>query len=306
VLDRFKGKCALITGGAGSIGASLAKACLDQGIRVAIADINQPELDRIQRELGHGPDSLMSIILDVRKPEDWERVANEVEQRLGPVRLLFNNAGVTSTQAVMRGGGLENLTFEEWQWTLDVNLNGTFLGLKTFVPRFKATDEPTYIINTASMAACAPLLADGGHPLSYAASKAGVVHMTAQLRTDFNEKGIKSIGVSILYPGQTKSDMFVISYQLSPGSSMDDFDVTQGRRTFYQQGAEAELIGPYVLERMEKGDFHIFTHADWRDNVVAYGDELRHSFVRSADPSFSDPAAKIVDLTWAKSWPDQK
>jgi NAD(P)-dependent dehydrogenase (short-subunit alcohol dehydrogenase family) len=306
VMHTFKDKVAFITGGAGTIGAALGKACLEQGIRVVLADLNEPELQQVAERLGYGPEQLRTVVLDVREPESWERAATSVETNFGPVRLLFNNAGVTSTQAVTRGGGVENLTIEEWRWTLAVNLDGVFLGLKTYLPRFKQTSERTYIVNTSAMAGVAALRANGGCPLSYCGSKAAVAHMTAQLRTDLDEQGVTHIGVSVLYPGQTRSNMFAVSYRLSPGADLAHFDESQGRRTFHKQGSDPDALGRYTLQAIERGDFHILTHADWREQVLAYGEEFRHSFrAASADAGFADPAARIVDLKWSRQWLDQ-
>ncbi len=305
-MTELAGKVALITGGAGAIGSGIARACLEAGMRVALADIDEAALQKASAELeGLGPTKdVMILLLDVREPASWEMAADRVENGIGRVRLLFNNAGVSSSRAVSAGGGIQNLSFEEWRWTLSVNLDGIFLGLKTFVPRFLASGERIHIVNTSSMCGVAPLRADGGLPLSYAASKAGIAHMTAQLRTELDQAGVHNIDLSILYPGLVQSNIFATSYRLSPGSDIAAFDEAEGRRTYHKQGADPILVGRYVLRAMARGDFHIFTHTEWRDNVLAYTEEMRHSIADRADTGYDDPTAALVDLTWAHHWPD--
>ncbi len=302
-MNQFRDQVAFISGAAGAIGSGLALACLEAGMRVALADIDHGELAKVAQSLGGERENRVAILdLDVRDIDSWRDAAAGAEQRLGPVRLLFNNAGVTSARAVAAGGGIENLSIEEWKWTLSVNLDGVFLGLKTFVPKFKADPARSFIINTSAMAAWAPLRVNGGLPLSYAASKAGISHMTAQLRTELDEAGAHHISVHLLSPGLVRSNIFVSSYNRSPGND-DKLDESRGSVAFHGHGIDPLSAGRHTLRAIDRGQFYIFTHGEWGPNVCAYFDEVRGAFDSSADPFFVDPAAGTVDLKWARGAP---
>ena len=286
---------AFITGGGGAIGLGIAAACLAAGWRVALADIAAEALQEAVARLGHfPPDRLVTVGLDVRDYADWQSAATEAEDRLGPVTHLFNNAGVTSARAVFAGGGIENLSVEEWQWTNAVNIDGVFFGLKTFIPRFKAGGRPCHIVNTSSMAALVPLIG-GGIPLSYAGSKAAVAHMTAQLRTDLAYEGVRNIGLSVLYPGMVKSNIQRTSLDMSPGQRLG----TAEEPDMIDHGIDPLLVGEHVMRSIARGDFHIFTHAEWKERVLAYRSEIDRSFIESADPENTDLAIETIDLAHA-------
>jgi len=288
---------AFITGGGGSIGSGIAQACLERGWRVALADISGRSMDETARRFGVGEDRLMTVQLDVSDPDAWERAAQEAENRFGAVSRLFNNAGVQSGQAAVAGGTIETLSVEEWRWTNAINYDGVFFGLKTFVPRFKASGRWTHIVNTSSVAAIAPLKT--ALPLSYAASKAAVAHMAAQLRTELAMQGVTNVGVSVLYPGRVTSDIVKTSLAMrARDKAIADEDITLAERPI---GIDPLLIGRFTLAAMDRGDFHIFSHPEWGERFLQYRKELDSSFKDAADPEFSDPSTEFVDISFFTS-----
>jgi NAD(P)-dependent dehydrogenase (short-subunit alcohol dehydrogenase family) len=286
---------AFITGGGGGIGSGLAKAALEKGWRVAIADISEKSVAAVASTLSSTDRSrFTTAVFDVREPQAWENAADAVERTLGPVTHLFNNAAVIGGASLLDGGGIDRLSVEEWRWACAVNLDGVFFGLKTFVPRMRNSRLPSHITNTASMAALTPLRVQGAIPLSYAATKAAVAHMTAQLRTDLALEGVRNIGLSVIYPGSVRSRMRSISFAMAPGTESlfigGDDDLKDG-------GIDNVMAGRHVLRCIERGYFHIITHADWKKNTLAYRAELDASFIESADPGFTDGVADYVDLS---------
>src|SRR5437016_1447959 len=128
---------AFITGGAQGIGLGIARALAGRGVKLALADINAEALDAARNELSDIT-AVETRVLDVRDREAYAAVADEVESALGPVSLLFNNAGVASHVHVKR------MTYEHWDWALGVNLDGVVNGIQTFVPRMCARKEGGY------------------------------------------------------------------------------------------------------------------------------------------------------------------
>ena len=138
-------KRVFITGAAKGIGAAIARSCLEAGHRVAAVDVDSRGLERLRGALP----SIQTANLDVRDLAAWERVATEVESESGPVDVLINNAGVCLP------GPCDELSPEDDQLTIDVNLMGVLHGVRTFLPRFLAR-QSGHVINVASMAAFAP------------------------------------------------------------------------------------------------------------------------------------------------------
>ena len=124
------------------------------------------------------------------RPRGIRRAADEVEASLGPVQLLFNTAGVSIF------GPLQNATFEDWEWQLDVNLWGMINGIQIFVPRMLERGDDCHIINTSSMSAFVSLPGTG----IYATTKMAVRGLSECLSMDL---------ASIIYLGITFG-LFVI------------------------------------------------------------------------------------------------
>ena len=283
---------AFITGGGGTIGYGIAKACLDRGWRVVLADVSEAGMAAVVGKLGGPSDRLMAVNLDVRDPDAWQEAAELVAGTLGEVTHLFNNAGVMSGNALIAGGNIETLSVEEWRWTTSINIDGVFFGLKTFVPRFKKTSRPTHINITASMGGIVALKAP--IPISYSASKAAVAHMAAQLRTELANQNITSIGISVHYPGFVQSDILNTSLRMMTDADLDNAEGAEGVPD--GPGADEELLGRYLLLAIDREIFHIFPDVEWQDVVRAYRSELDTSFDGKADPLYDDPTIPMVDL----------
>jgi NAD(P)-dependent dehydrogenase (short-subunit alcohol dehydrogenase family) len=100
-IDQFEGRVAFVTGGAQGIGLGIARALARAGVKIAIVDINVDALPAAEKELGSLTD-VVAALLDVRHRDAYATLADEVETRLGPVTLLFNNAGVAGSTSPAR------------------------------------------------------------------------------------------------------------------------------------------------------------------------------------------------------------
>src|SRR5262245_49222650 len=105
------GRTAFITGGANGIGLGIARAFGRAGAKLALADRDVPALERAGKELGEIT-SVETVELDVRDRAGYARAADRVERKLGPVSLLFNNAGVAG------GAPATKLSYELWDWSI--------------------------------------------------------------------------------------------------------------------------------------------------------------------------------------------
>jgi len=191
------GRTAFITGGAQGIGLGIARALAREGMRLALADIDTAALADARAELSTVAE-VGTFPLDVRDRAAYARVTDETEERLGPVSVLCNNAGV--------GGSTEvaEMSYELWDLVLGTNLGGVVNGLQTFLPRMMARGEPGHVVNTASAAGLAPM--GGATGYLYDASKAAVIALSEGLGKQLAREGHR-IGVTVLCPGPVASNM---------------------------------------------------------------------------------------------------
>jgi NAD(P)-dependent dehydrogenase (short-subunit alcohol dehydrogenase family) len=231
------GRVAVVTGGGAGIGRSLVRAFAKAGMRVAIADLDAGAADAVAREVRSAGGEAISVRCDVSRFEEVERLASEARERLGPVGVLCNNAGI--------GGGIgpaiAELEGEVWDRVLGVNLQGVIHGVRAFVPRMIQDSAGGHVVNTASLAAFLP--APGSGP--YTTSKFAVVGLSEVLRAELAPHGI---GVSVLCPGPYDTGIW-------------------GRDRSSDRGADPAILGPRVLLGIEANEPFIFTHPEFAARV---------------------------------------
>jgi len=141
---RLKGKTAIITGGGGEIGRTTALRFSEEGAQIVVAGINKEDgmktIDLINKNQAQD----IFIQTDMTKEKDVEYLVEKTLAHFGKLDILYNNAGVNSDEKK-----IPDVTMEEWQKVIDINMTGTFLGMKHAIPQM----EPgSAIINTASIA----------------------------------------------------------------------------------------------------------------------------------------------------------
>jgi NAD(P)-dependent dehydrogenase (short-subunit alcohol dehydrogenase family) len=270
------GRTAFVTGGASGIGLGLARQLLDEGARVAIADIRQDHLDAALAQLNS--DDVIGLHLDVSNRGGFAQAADEAEARLGPVSIVCNNAGVNLFAPI------DECSYDDWDWVLGVNLHGVINGCQTFVPRIKARGAGGQIINTASMAA---FLAGPSGGI-YTASKFAVRGMTESLRWSLAPH---NIGVSCLCPGLVKSAIYE-SGMVRPDGLKGE--ATEADREFlarlaqlHATGMEPADVARTVIEGIKANRLYIFPHAEFRDELRELFDEVLSAL---PEPAPADPA----------------
>ena len=191
-MREFKGKVAVVTGGAGGIGRALAERFLAEGMRVAIADVLPDRLQATTDELQGAGHNLIGVVTDVTSPASVEALKDAVLAAFGGVHIVCNNAGI--------GSGSEGFIWEhdinDWRWSFDVNVMGVINGMNAFVPTMIAQDEEGHIVNTTSgNGGFTPLIYSG----IYATTKASVTTITECLWGQLRDSGSK-VSASLLYP----------------------------------------------------------------------------------------------------------
>jgi NAD(P)-dependent dehydrogenase (short-subunit alcohol dehydrogenase family) len=247
----IEGRTAFITGGANGIGLGIARAFARAGAKIALADVDLAGLGRAAAELSDIT-QVSTIVLDVRDRAAYVRAADDAEARLGPVSLLFNNAGVGGETPV------EKLSFELWDWSLGINLQGVINGVQIFMPRMVARGRGGHIVNTASAAG----LAASGAGVLYHTAKYAVVGMAESLALELEPFGI---GVSALCPGPVATDIVRRSHMQQPAADLraDQIEAADAKRVrmskWLAKGASPEAVGDLVLGAVRENRLYIHT-----------------------------------------------
>ena len=272
---KFEGRTALITGGAGGIGFSVAKALGEQKMNIVLTDIDQKNLLQSATELDALGIPVLAAPLDTANEMQWQAVAQQAKDKFGKVHMVVNNAGVGGDS-----GPIESQETEGWQWALGVNLMGVVYGAKTIVPLIKEHGEGGWILNVASMAGL------GGVPYSgaYTATKAAVVALSEGWAKELKNQ---SIGVSVLCPAFVKTRIYDSERNRPDKYKSDAYDTSnesgflKQTKQFVRDGIDASIVGKRVVEAIGAGELYIFTHPNYRKLNQARLAAIDEAFARS-------------------------
>lgn len=199
-MKEFKGKVAVVTGAASGIGRGLAEYCAREGMKVVLADIEEPALKQAAEELKSRNAEVIAVRTDVSRLADIEALARKTLDTFGGVHLLFNNAGVQVGRSLTHP--LWENTVADWEWALGVNLWGVIYGVKVFMPIMLQQNTECHIVNTSSMAG---LIAEP-QLVIYSVTKAGIIQLSEGLYLQLEQSNSK-IGVSVLCPAFVSSKL---------------------------------------------------------------------------------------------------
>ena len=144
-MREVEGKVAFITGGSSGIGLGIARAFVDAGMKVVIGYRTEKHLQDAMTYLEGAGNRIHAISVDVTDRQGMERAAEETVKVFGKVNVLVNNAGVVVPSS------LRDTTYDDWDWVVNVNLNGVFNGVRAFLPRIQAHAEGGHVITTSSV-----------------------------------------------------------------------------------------------------------------------------------------------------------
>jgi NAD(P)-dependent dehydrogenase (short-subunit alcohol dehydrogenase family) len=187
---RLDGKVALVTGGVQGLGGSHTEALLAHGANVVVADIRDDEgaacVARLNDELS--AKRTHYVHLDVRDFAEWQKAVAAAEAEFGRLTTLINNAGFPGRP------GIEETTEEGWSHTIDIDLKGTWLGMKACMPAFRRAGGGA-VVNTSSLYA---LVSSGRGSTAYGTAKAGVLMLSKGAAVEYAKQNIR---VNCVIPG---------------------------------------------------------------------------------------------------------
>lgn len=187
---RFEGKTAVVVGGAGGIGNAIVTGLLAEGAKVAVGDMNETRLKEMELDF---QGDLIGIKTDAVSCEDQRRLVDKTVEVFGKLDVAFNVAG-GSKMGLIDTGAVEN-----WDWTIELCLKGTYLGLRYQIAAMKNNGGGS-IVNISSANAVTPMWGDS----AYNAAKKGVISLTETAMLENTEYNIRCNAV---IPGQIDTKM---------------------------------------------------------------------------------------------------
>ena len=204
------GRVALIAGGAGGMGAAVARRFAADGARVAVADYRIDAAEAVAAELTAAGSTALAVALDVTEPEAWQAAVEQVEERYGSLTTMCYLAGGNHRVSY------DEMTVAQFRRILELNLTGIFIGIKAVVPAMRRAGGGCII----SVGSLASLRAGGGAP-AYACSKFGVSALTAATAGSYAAEGIRCCQVN---PGHVDTPFIRGSADHSPNDWSTSID----------------------------------------------------------------------------------
>ncbi|MBW0089863.1 SDR family oxidoreductase [Pseudonocardia sp. KRD-184] len=193
-MGKLEGKVAIVTGGAGGIGAATVRAMVHEGASVVVADYNLAGAQDVVDSLGSDAGRAIAVRVDVGEETQVVEMVEVAVREFGGLDVLHNNAADTG-EVYRRDLGLLSMDAEVWDHTMRINLRGPMFGCKHAIPRMLARGGGS-IVNTSSASSLSGELVMA----AYGASKAGLNSLTRSVATQFGKRGIRCNAVT---PGMT-------------------------------------------------------------------------------------------------------
>lgn len=239
----FQGKSAFITGGASGIGAGMAHAFADAGIRLVLADFNENKLAETVALFRARGANVSGVTLNVASMDSWKAARDATLESHGAIDILCNNAGVAPAKR-----RLEDISEEDWHWIFSVNVHGVHNGVRTWLPDMKAAGRPAHIVNTASMLG----LFANTRSAEYVATKFAVVGMSETLKMELADT---NIGVSVLCPGLVRTSLMSDRAVHQKLSGRESDDEGRGRLLKGFEALDPKTVGDAVLSAIQTASF---------------------------------------------------
>lgn len=256
---KLDGKTAFITGGGGGIGGGIAQACAEKGMQLVLADI---DLDHAQAKAEPFGEQAIALSLDVTSLDSWKAAREAAVWRFGAIDVLCNNAGISQPREP-----LDQVPADSFARIMAINVTGVYNGVVTFAGDMRER-RSGHIVNTSSMNG---LMAFATFA-AYSASKFAVTGMSDALR---DELAPFDVGVSVLFPGLTRSRM-----------SLGDTDAGHIPPEALANMMEPIWLGRAVVKAIEENQPYIISHPGYLPTVEERFKKVLAAFGEPAQPDY--------------------
>ncbi|HEY2549262.1 MAG TPA: SDR family NAD(P)-dependent oxidoreductase [Streptosporangiaceae bacterium] len=258
------GKVAVITGAASGIGLALSRRLGADGMRVMMADIEEPALAAAAQSLTAEGIETATAVTDVSDAGSVDALARATLERFGAVHVVCNNAGVAG------GGASWQIPLATWDWIVGVNLFGVVHGMRSFLPHLIEQGEG-HMVNTASVAG----LIAAGWLGPYNATKHAVVAVSETLYHELAASG-SQVGVSVLCPGFVRTRIAEsdrnwltrLGAQPAAAEQPGSEEVRQAVATAIESGLDPAVVATAVRDAIVSGQFWILTNPELSSAVL--------------------------------------
>lgn len=247
----FTGKTAVITGAGSGMGRYLAVLLAKAGANVAICDINEETLNGTAAMVRQYNVAVSTHIVDMGDMERIETLPEEVVARHGAVDLVFNNAGVTM------GSSFAGISEQDWDWVMNINLNGVVKATRVFLPLLKDRPEAA-IVNTSSIFG---MITVAGQSV-YHATKFGVRGFTESLAKEFKDTAVQ---VHCVHPGHIGTNIIAnakFNEEDEGFLQQDNVDVDEMANMFRTRGMHPSRAAEIILNGVKRNKRRIFVGLD--------------------------------------------
>jgi NAD(P)-dependent dehydrogenase (short-subunit alcohol dehydrogenase family) len=279
-MDDYRDKVAVITGAASGIGFAIAERAAKANMIVVLADIDAEKLASARQALVETGARVVAVEVDVSERSSVMALAQTVRDKVGPVWLLVNNAGV------FVGAPFLKSTPAQWDFVIGVNFWGVVYGLEAFLAEMVERDSG-FVINTSSVDG----LVTVQNTASYNAAKHAVSALTETIFRELKDAGSK-VGIGLLCPGAIETDI-VRSARHWPERLGPPPEVKATRYPELDEVMQPAEVADKVFAAISKGRFWILTHPE------QYGPAMRARMDEAI--AGVNPSEDSVDPNWRKS-----
>ena len=198
-------RVAFVTGAAQGLGAAIALELAQRGYDLAVTELTRAPLDSIVERLQAAGARAVPLVLDITSQSSIENAIAEAARALGAIDVLVNNAGVTLRRLAI------DVTRDEWQGVMDVNLTGTFFMSQRFARHLVEGERKGCIVSLASTHGIVAL----AERSTYGIAKGAIVHMTRMLAYEWAQHGIR---VNAIAPGTIETPSRAAYFNANPGT----------------------------------------------------------------------------------------
>jgi len=240
MLDKFKQKRVLVTGGASGLGKAIVDQFAKLKWKIAVVDINIDGAKEVADNINAKGGEAVAFFCDVGKDEDFVSIEKSIKDLWGGLDIIVNNAGIATT------GMMADCTPEQWDRAINLNLSSVYRGCHYWLPLLPQ-NGPGHVVNTASFAG----IAQAPAMMSYNVSKAGVIALSETLRA---ELGHLNIGVSVICPAFFKTNL------LDSMSPTDEGVKPLVKKWMENSKISADDIALDVINGIEKNKLMVISH----------------------------------------------
>ncbi|MHD0280855.1 MULTISPECIES: SDR family NAD(P)-dependent oxidoreductase [unclassified Rhodococcus (in: high G+C Gram-positive bacteria)] len=272
--ERFSTGTAVVTGGAAGIGEGFVRHLARLGMTVVIADIDADGARAVAGDIVVAGGSAEPYGVDVTDPDAVEAMARHVFDRFGSVELFVNNAGVENA------GLLWEVSVERWRKVLDINVDGVFYCLRSFVPRMIEAGTAACIANLSSVGGLNSVAVQA----PYIVSKHAVLALTECLHQELSLVGAP-IQVSAVLPHSIRSHIFLAAQRDAPTENPTANAVfTAMQRANVEAGLDPVDAAVHMTEAIARGDFWVFSNDEVCTSMAATRARQLLELTPPADP----------------------